>query len=163
MQTFLLTEDTAAAVSAAHAAFAALQARLSPLLPAARDIRHIGATAVPGCLTKGDLDIVVRVQLADFAATEATLAKLFERNTGSVRTADFAAFKDDLADPQLGIQLTAIGGAFDNFHCFVKRLQRDPALVEAYNDLKRRFHGRAMDEYREAKGAFVATVLATRP
>jgi hypothetical protein len=28
----------------------------------------VGATSIPGCVTKGDLDVVIRVQAADFAA-----------------------------------------------------------------------------------------------
>jgi hypothetical protein len=56
---FLLAPDDARARAAAEALFASTGAEIRALLPYAADIRHIGATAVPGCLTKGDLDIVV--------------------------------------------------------------------------------------------------------
>ena len=105
---------------------------------------HVGATAVPGCLTKGDLDVVVRVEPADFAAAEARLAGRFGRNAGSVRTEDFAAFAEAGRSPPLGIQLTVKGGALDIFHAFAAALRGDPALVRRYNALKLRFRGRPM-------------------
>ncbi len=52
-------------------------------LPTSADIRHIGATTVWGCLTKGDLDVVVRVSLGDFPEADAVLSALFARNVGS--------------------------------------------------------------------------------
>jgi GrpB-like predicted nucleotidyltransferase (UPF0157 family) len=60
-------------------------------LPATADVRHIGATAVPDCLTKGDLDIVVRVPSDDFADADTALATLFARNEGSIRTEGFSS------------------------------------------------------------------------
>jgi hypothetical protein len=33
--------------------------------PATADVSHVGATSIPGCVTKGDLDVVIRVQAAD--------------------------------------------------------------------------------------------------
>lgn len=156
---FVLTPDAAAAAALAEAKFAELLEQLVPRLPGGAQVVHIGATAIPGCLTKGDLDIVVRVSPTSFAAAEAVLADLFNRNTGSVRSTSFAAFQDEQAQPPLGIQLTAIGGEFDDFHRFVERLRQEPGLIEAYNDLKRRFDGKSMDDYRAAKREFVATVL----
>jgi GrpB-like predicted nucleotidyltransferase (UPF0157 family) len=46
--------------------FEAVSKSLIEVLPPAADVRHFGATAVPGCLTKGDLDIVVRVPIDQF-------------------------------------------------------------------------------------------------
>jgi GrpB protein len=91
---FLLAPDDAHARAAAEALFASIRRELEALLPCAADIRHIGATAVPGCLTKGDLDIVVRVAEQDFPAADAALEGRFARNLGSIRLATFAAFED---------------------------------------------------------------------
>src|SRR4030095_4363123 len=107
--------------------------------PGSAEVLHTGATAVPGCLTKGDLDIVVRVDRVDFAASEALLADRFRRNTGSIRTDEFAAFEDPDRSPHLGVQLTVKGGALDDFHRFAETLRQDPLLVRRYNDLKLRF------------------------
>ncbi len=145
---------------AAQALFDRVRTRLEPRMPSSAEIRHVGATAVPGCATKGDLDVVVRVDADGFDAAEAHLAALFPRNPGSVRTGDFAAFADEAQSPPLGIQLTAKGGRFDVFHLFVDALRANPALVARYNALKARFEGKPMDAYRAAKAGFVEEVLA---
>ena len=85
--------------AAAERLFAAVQQQLVAVLPKTCELLHIGATSVPGCLTKGDLDIVVRVERKDFQATEAALAARYARNSGSVRTNEFAAFEDDASTP----------------------------------------------------------------
>lgn len=155
--------DTDKAHAAAWRLFDILRTTLVAALPPAADIRHIGATAVPGCLTKGDLDIVVRVPACDFAAADAVLAARYARNAGSVRTDDFSAFEAPHEQPPLGIQLTAIGGLFDDFHRLVDALSASPDLLTAYNALKRAHDGGDMAAYREAKGAFVAQAVASAP
>jgi GrpB-like predicted nucleotidyltransferase (UPF0157 family) len=159
-QLFILHPDPDAARAAADRLFAMVSSALRQCLPRTADIRHIGATAVPGCLTKGDLDIVVRVAMEDFAASDAVLAQRFARNTGSVWTDTFAAFEDATTTPHLGVQLTVIDGPFDDFHRFSEALRRDASLVMAYNALKSGFAGRSMDDYRAAKDAFIARVLS---
>ncbi len=151
--------DTRRARKDAQRLFAAVSERLAALLPGA-DIRHIGATAVPGCLTKGDLDIVVRVGAEDFATADSVVAAAFSRNGSSVRTQAFSAFEDASSHPHLGIQLVAVDSPFDSFHLFAEALQRSPSLVEEYNALKRLHEGADMARYREAKGRFVERVLA---
>ncbi|MGE0482163.1 MAG: GrpB family protein [Phycisphaerae bacterium] len=145
----------------AECAFAALHAELSILLPHA-DIQHVGSTSVPGALTKGDLDIAVRVSAGRFERGEAVLARRFARNEGNERTTEFASFKDDDADPPLGVQLVVAGSEADTFVRFRDALRADAALVAEYNALKQSFEGRAMDAYRVAKWAFIDRVLALR-
>lgn len=151
--------DAVSAGERAQRLFETVSASLMAILPPAADIRHIGATAVPGCLTKGDLDIVIRVPAEAFEDTDAVLASIFARNSGSIRTETFSAFEDASSEPHLGIQLTAIDGPFDFFHLFVEALRQSPRLVEDYNALKRRHDGRDMAPYRAAKDAFVERVL----
>jgi GrpB-like predicted nucleotidyltransferase (UPF0157 family) len=156
---FSLHPDAAAARAAADELFERTVARIRPLLPASADIRHIGATAVPGCLTKGDLDIVVRVQAADFPAADAALVAHFARNTDSMRSDTFSSFESASTLPHLGIQLTVIRGENDFFHTFAEALTRDPDLLARYNALKCAYDGHPMDEYRVAKGAFIERAL----
>ena len=144
----------------AQALFDQVQGMLAGSLPAESEIRHIGATAIPGCLTKGDLDIVIRVPPEAFPEMDAVLARHFARNYGSVRTDNFSAFEDASCNPHLGIQLTAIGGASDFFHLFLDALIRSPELLREYNELKRRFDGSDMAAYRAAKDTFVERVIA---
>jgi GrpB-like predicted nucleotidyltransferase (UPF0157 family) len=144
--------------SQARRAFELHRSTISRLVLAAM-IEHIGSTAIPGTLTKGDLDLLVMVPAADFAAAEAALAERFERNVGSLHNEVFASFKDDSADPALGIQLTCDSALRDEFLHFRDALIADPALVAAYNELKRACEGLPMDEYRERKDGFIRQVL----
>jgi len=153
--------DPQEARAAAQRLFETVKGALREVLPTA-DIRHIGSTAIPGCLTKGDLDIAVRVPVDAFPAAEAALARMYVRNDGSIRTATFSAFEDGASDPHLGIQLAAIDGPSDFFHLFVEALLSDPELVEEYNKLKRAHAGQAMAAYRTAKDEFIESVLAQR-
>lgn len=158
LETPLRLVDPELARLRAERLFEQTRAALQTVLPMA-DIRHIGATAIRGCLTKGDLDIVVRVPSDDFTHAEAVLSNRFSHNKESTRTSDFAAFEDVATDPHLGIQLTTIGGPFDFFHEFVEALGASPQLVREYNALKSSHDGHEMAVYRAAKDAFIDRVL----
>ncbi len=131
---------------------------LRALIPGA-DIQHVGSTSVPGSLTKGDVDIQVRIEAAMFAAADAILATHYERNVGSLHTDEYSPFKDDSTDPPLGIQLTVIGSRFDFFWKIRDQLLARPDVRDAYDALKRAHQGRHMAEYRAAKERFFAPVL----
>ena len=120
--------DTESARVAAERLFASVRETLAELLPPTADIRHVGATAVPGCLTKGDLDIVVRVPANDFAAADAVLASRFARNGGSIRTDTFSAFEDGSSQPHLGVQLAVITGRSTTSIASPKRFGSGPSL-----------------------------------
>ena len=162
-ETFTLAADPDAARVAAQALFTTVQKELATLLPASAEILHIGATAVPGCLTKGDLDIVVRVARSDFVNAECVLTDRFARNSGSVHTEEFAAFEDDERSPHLGIQLTVTDSALDVFHHFVEALRGNSDLVRHYNEIKLAHRGQPMADYRAAKDIFIGQVLASCP
>lgn len=157
---FSLHTDQDAAREAAARLFQRVATELKNLLPDTAEVRHIGATAVPGCLTKGDLDLVVRVPADAFDAAERALASRFPRNVGSKRTDSFSAFEDPDTNPHLGVQLVMAGSEDDVFHLFLDALLREPDLVGAYNALKRKFAGQPMETYRQAKDAFIREVLA---
>lgn len=158
----ILASDPVAARAAAEVLFVSAARELTSLLPRTAEILHVGATAVPGCLTKGDLDILVRVDPADFSASEAVLARRFVRNGGSARTGEFAAFENPGSTPHLGVQLTVKSGAFDFFHQFAEELRQNPELLRRYNNLKLSFANKSMEDYRAAKDSFVAEVLSGR-
>ena len=131
---------------------------LTRLLPEAKSY-HIGSTAVPGSLTKGDLDIQLRVTVGQFTRADAVLASHYQRNTGSAHSPTFSSFNDDRADPPLGIQLTVAGGP-DDFFCRLRDyLIAHSEVNERYNELKRRFDGALMVDYRAAKSAFIEELL----
>lgn len=47
-------------------AFVRHRARVAELIPGA-EIEHVGSTSIPGALTKGDVDLLVRVEQADLS------------------------------------------------------------------------------------------------
>ena len=146
----------------AQTAFEAVRWSLVGILPPSTVVLHVGATAVSGCLTKGDLDIAIRVSQADFASTDVILADRFARNIGSVRTSEFSAFEDRAHALPVGIQLAVRGSSFDFFHSFTDALREDSELVLRYNNLKLAHRGKPMIDYRVAKDAFITEVLRTR-
>ena len=136
------------------AVFDALHAELRALLPDAA-IEHVGSTAIPGAVTKGDLDVCVLVEQGAFREADRILADHFPRNTGSDQTASFSAFSDESRRLPVGVQLAARGGPEDSFVRWRELLRGSPQLLSAYNDLKRRWHGRSHEDYRAAKAHFI--------
>jgi GrpB-like predicted nucleotidyltransferase (UPF0157 family) len=153
--------DSDAVCMRAEAAYERHRAALIEMLPQA-EIEHIGSTAIAGAVTKGDLDILVRVSASDFAAADELLAKHFARNEGSFRSDSFASFCDDTADPPLSIQLVVGGSELDDFTQFRDALRADPQLLADFNALKRECEGMDMETYRERKAAFIQRSRARR-
>jgi len=83
----------------AEALFARLEHRLRALLPTAA-IEHVGSTSLPDGLTKGDLDVQVRVRAEDYADACRALASAYEDNPGGF-TDQGRSFKDDTTDPPI--------------------------------------------------------------
>ncbi len=128
--------------------------RLAPLLPGA-EIEHIGSTSIPGLLTKGDLDINIRVAREDFEQAIGVLQQFYEVNQPENWNESFASFKDDHSFPlDFGAQLTVIGSELDDFVNLRDKLKSDGELLAAYNAMKSKYQGSSMDEYREAKAEF---------
>jgi GrpB-like predicted nucleotidyltransferase (UPF0157 family) len=123
------------------------------------DVQHVGSTAVPNSLTKGDLDIQVRVTPDQFPKAAQLLTALYQLNEGSGKTECFRAFKDDSTDPPLGVQLTIIDSEYDFFWKFRDILLMNDAYRKEYDELKRKFEGKEMDDYREAKNEFFQKLM----
>ena len=120
---------------AARRILAAVRARLAPLLPA-HELVLTGATSVPGALTKGDVDLHLRVAPADFAATVAVLREVYAVVHPEIWQESLATFAVD-AELPAGIAVTPIGSEHDvRFHRGWERIRSDPALLAEYNTLK---------------------------
>ncbi|SIT87147.1 GrpB family protein [Edaphobacillus lindanitolerans] len=143
---------------AAEKLFNKQAARISAGLPLAR-IFHVGSTAVPGSLTKGDVDVHVRVSPEDFRKAEDFLSALFQINTGSFRSHEFCAFEDDSGELPVGFQLTAAGSEIDHFRKVTRFLRTHPDWLSAYNHLKEHYEGSEMESYRKAKSAFLESMM----
>lgn len=146
--------DSAAATFAEH------RAVVGALIPGA-EVEHVGATAVPGAVTKGDVDVLVRVGEPDFPAAVEVLARRYAIHQPDQWTPTFASFRDPQApEPGVGVQLVVAGSDFDAcFGPFRDALIEDAALLAAYNECKRRLDGLGYDAYTEQKAEFVERVL----
>jgi len=139
-----------------QAAYAAERGEVVRLLPAA-EVEHIGATAVPGSLTKGDLDLLVRVPAADFAPAAELLGSRYEIHQPENWTAGLASFKRvPEGEIPVGVQLVAIDGEFDRLALgWRERLRSSPALLRRYNEVKRAHRGSTTAAYRAAKARLI--------
>ncbi len=123
-------------------------------------IEHIGSSAIHGAISKGDLDMLVRVSGADFETALHKIKALgFSEKAGTLRTASLcmletAEFKIDVA-----IQLIEGGSEFEDFVRFRDQLNSDKGLVQKYNQLKRGCSGMKAAEYRAVKSEFIQAVL----
>jgi GrpB-like predicted nucleotidyltransferase (UPF0157 family) len=131
------------------------------LLPGAR-VEHIGATSIPGSLTKGDLDLCVQVERGAFQEADRILAGQFARNVGSDQTASLSSFVDNSRPVPVGVQLVVLGGDEDVFLRWRDLLRRSPEVLKAYNELKMRWHGGSHGGYRAAKSEFIEKALRAR-
>jgi GrpB-like predicted nucleotidyltransferase (UPF0157 family) len=131
------------------------------LLPTAA-VEHVGATAIPGALTKGDLDLLVRVDRAEFADAVSALRERYAIAQPENWNANYASFAHDGESPlPVGVQLVVKGTPDDlMFGRLRALLLARPELLEQLNALKRSFEGRDYESYTEAKGAFIEALLA---
>jgi GrpB-like predicted nucleotidyltransferase (UPF0157 family) len=143
------------------AAFERHARQLRAMLPVAR-VEHVGSTAVPDLLTKGDLDLCVIVPAPDVAAAAKRLASAYADNVGSDRNehlASFVAPREAPDDVDVGVQLVAEGSPEDMFVRWRDLLRADEGLRRDYAALKRRHDGGDMNVYRSAKAAFIEAAL----
>jgi len=153
-------ETVAVHRAAADALFAQQKTDLVVLIADA-DVQHVGSTALLDGLTKGDLDIQVRVPPHQYDAARAAMAPHYQLNPGGFRGADGISFKDDDTTPPLGVHLTIIDGESDIQWRFREVLNDRADLRREYDAIKQRFHGKSMDAYREVKDEFFARVAQT--
>lgn len=123
-------------------------------------IAHIGSSAIPGALSKGDLDIYVGVS-----------AEQFNQSIQQLKQINFIEKKDTLATKELrmlesqehdhvAIQLVVQNSAYDFFLTFRDVLRNQPELVAEYNQMKSSCRDMTMDEYRMNKSDFIQAVLS---
>lgn len=139
-----------------------VESLISGLLPRA-EVEQVGSTAIPGCLTKGDLDVVVRVAQEDFADGVSILDHVLHRSPRNCATADYVEY-EFASDGQstTSVQFVAVGSWHDRRFTGLKQaLLSDDSLVNRYNDLKRLHTGSSADVYQAAKCAFIDSVLGS--
>ena len=116
---------------------------------------------MPGALTKGDVDLTVRVERGELEPTQAELGRLYAIHQPENWTPTYASFIDPGAiDPPVGVQLVVRGSPDDLLFVTLRDLLRsDPDLLAAYNAFKREHEGTSYAVYTEAKERFWEPVL----
>jgi acyl-CoA thioester hydrolase len=129
---------------------AELRAAIRALVPHAH-VEHVGATAVPGLPTKGDLDLQVRVHRERFEDAKETLARHYRPYDHAYQAPDGASFDVDHPRHPAMLHLTVIDSEADEQWVFRELLREDPALLSSFRQLRHAFDGRPMDDWRAAK------------
>lgn len=108
-------------------------ARIVKLLPDA-EVHHIGATAIPGALTKGDVDVLVLVASEALSQAISVLGQQYAVKQRENWTADFASFGDDTGYAlPLGVQVVVKGSENDFLLYLRDYLTAHRSALEEYN------------------------------
>lgn len=146
-----------------EAIFSDLNQRLRSILPCA-DVEHIGSSAIKGAISKGDLDVLVRVLTSEFEDAISKIKDLgFSEKSGTLRNESLCMLVTETYNWDVAIQLIAKNSEYEDFIIFRDRLNHDPELVARYNQLKSSSRGLSADEYRQKKSAFIEMVLENEP
>lgn len=144
---------------AAAAAFHAVETEVKNAIPLSR-VEHVGASSIPGAVSKGDLDVCVIVAPAQHEQAVAALEALgYKVKVDTLRTPELCMLLSPVRDADVALQVIAEGSKFEFFMHFRDRLRADPLLVKQYNEVKWRSAGLGESGYREAKAKFIDTVL----
>lgn len=141
-----------------NARFAYYQTQIKALLTNA-EIKHIGASAIPNAISKGDLDIYIAVDQSEFNDAIQKLYHLnFQEKLAPLRT-DQLCMLESLNGDDVAFQLVVKGSEFESFITFRDKLRQSPELVRTYNNLKKRCENLDMIDYRIEKNKFISAVL----
>jgi GrpB-like predicted nucleotidyltransferase (UPF0157 family) len=111
-----------------------------------------GGSSVPGALTRGDIDLHLRVPPESFDSAVDRLGTEYRAASLSAWAPSLAVF-DVPASRPAGLAVTPAGSEHDlRFSRAWERLRTDPGLLEEYNDLKRTAIGDP--SYEDRKSAF---------
>ncbi len=123
------------------------------------NVEHIGATALPSGVTKGDVDVNVRVPPERFAHVVEVLKRNYSVAQPQNWSRTFASFSDASKGLPLGIQVCVIGSRDDFLVALRDLMRRDPDLRRRYDAVKERTAFLGPDAYWRAKDAFLRDVV----
>lgn len=138
--------------------FNSYQKDISTLLPFAK-IEHIGSSAIPNAISKGDLDIYIEVMPEQFEFAIEQLKTLnFIEKQNTLRTHELCML-ESLNNDDVAFQIVVSGSIFTFFLAFKNKLINSPTLVNEYNELKLQCSHLDPDQYRAIKSDFINRVL----
>ncbi|MFG1483481.1 GrpB family protein [Halobacteriovorax sp. HFRX-2_2] len=139
--------------------FKDLESELSQHLVNVRII-HIGASSIPGAVSKGDLDVFVGVDKKDFESSLVTIKNLgYVEKEGTLRTPQLCMMVTDKYNYDVALQVVVNGSEFEYFIKFRDFMITRPDLVEELNALKRSCSDLNPDDYRAKKSNWVQGIL----
>ena len=139
-----------------------VSALLGTLLPEV-ECHHIGATAIPGALTKGDLDVLLRVENSKFSSVIEILRKNFAVKQPQNWNPYFASFGSDTGySLPLGVQLVVKDSEADFFLFISDYLLSHPEIVAELNRVKRACADQSAGKYWSAKDRILAPIVALK-
>ncbi|WP_119685498.1 GrpB family protein [Acinetobacter pittii] len=138
--------------------FNSYQKDISTLLPFAK-IEHIGSSAIPNAISKGDLDIYIEVMSEQFEFAIEQLKTLnFIEKQNTLRTHELCML-ESLNNDDVAFQIVVTDSIFTFFLTFKNKLISSPKLVNEYNELKLQCSHLDPDQYRTVKSDFINRVL----
>ena len=112
--------------------FNSYQKDISTLLPFAQ-IEHIGSSAIPNAISKGDLDIYIEVMSEQFEFAIEQLKTLnFIEKQNTLRTHELCML-ESLNNDDVAFQIVVTDSIFTFFLTFKNKLINAPTLVNEYN------------------------------
>lgn len=123
-------------------------------------VHHIGATALPFGYTKGDVDVNVRVDEAQFPVMAAALGERLMAAQPENWSDTFASFSAEGYELPLGVQVTVIDSNDDFLLALRERMRADPSLRRRYNKIKVAAASNGAEVYWKAKDDLLREILA---
>ncbi len=146
----------------AIAVFEDAELLLSAILPDAR-VEHVGASAIPGAYSKGDVDLCVAAPQDGFHEALGVLGEAgFSIRAGTLRTEQLCVLDAPASDVALSVRLVDAGSGRDAFTTFRDALRADPTLLARYNAVRIEAAPRGAAAYASAKDDFIRGVLAAQ-
>ena len=123
---------------------------ISTLLPFAK-VEHIGSSAIPHAISKGDLDIYIEVmpEQFEFAINQLKTLNFIEKQN-TLRTHELCML-ESLNNDDVAFQVVVADSVFTFFLIFRNKLIDSPRLVHEYNQLKLQCSHLDPDQYRAIK------------
>jgi GrpB-like predicted nucleotidyltransferase (UPF0157 family) len=123
-------------------------------------MHHIGATSLPFGQTKGDVDVNVRVDEAQFPLTVTALSERLTVAQPENWSETFASFSANGYELPLGVQVTVIDSNDDFLLPLRDRMRADPSLLRRYNEIKVSAASEGAEAYWKAKNDLLRDILA---
>lgn len=139
--------------------FETLRRELEPLLPY-HSIEHIGASAIPGAVSKGDLDICIVTPQGPISATINTIKALgYREKEETLRTDQLCMLIPMSGNRDVALQVIEAGSQFEFFLTFRDALRANPDWVSEYNRVKQDASSLTEERYRHRKTDFIESIL----